>query len=149
MFTTEEGARRYQEVLVPLMFASSARRLVADAKLPVGAHVLDVATGTGIVARTAAKAIGGAGRVTAVDATGSMLAVARSQPSAPGAAPIEYLQSTIEDARSQMANFTQRYANRHCSSSRIPRVSLAISVTRFGRKAASTSRCGGPSRNTR
>jgi 2-polyprenyl-3-methyl-5-hydroxy-6-metoxy-1,4-benzoquinol methylase len=98
MFTTEEGARRYQEVLVPLMFAPSARRLVAEAKLPAGAHVLDVATGTGIVARTAAEAIGSTGRVTAVDATESMLAIARSQPSPPGAAPIEYLQSTIEDA---------------------------------------------------
>jgi 2-polyprenyl-3-methyl-5-hydroxy-6-metoxy-1,4-benzoquinol methylase len=98
MFTTEEGARRYQEVLVPLMFAPSARRLVANAKLPAGAHVLDVATGTGIVARTAAEAVGGTGRVTAVDATESMLAVARSQHAAPDAAPIEYLQSTVEEA---------------------------------------------------
>ncbi len=98
MFTTEEGARRYQEILVPLMFAPSARQLVAHAKLPAGAHVLDVATGTGIVARTAAEAIGSSGRVTAIDSTASMLAVARSQHAAPGAAPIEYLQSTVEDA---------------------------------------------------
>jgi ubiquinone/menaquinone biosynthesis C-methylase UbiE len=98
MFTTEEGAHRYQEILVPLMFAPSARQLVADAKLPVGTHVLDVATGTGVVARTAAEAVGRTGRVTAVDATESMLAIARSQSSAPGAAPIEYVQSTIEDA---------------------------------------------------
>lgn len=98
MFTTEEGARRYQETLVPLMFAPSARQLVAAAKLPAGAHVLDVATGTGVVARTAAQAVGATGRVTALDVTESMLAVARSQPAASGAAPIEYIQSTIEDA---------------------------------------------------
>lgn len=97
-FTSEEGACRYQETLVPLMFAPSARQLVAGAKLPAGAHVLDVATGTGIVARTAAQAVGSTGRVTALDSTGSMLDVARNQPAAPGAAPIEYLQSTIEDA---------------------------------------------------
>ena len=29
-FTSEEGARRYQDVLVPLMFAHSARQLVAN-----------------------------------------------------------------------------------------------------------------------
>ena len=97
-FTSEEGARRYQEVLVPLMFAPSARELVANARLPAGADALDVATGTGIVARTAAQIIGSAGRVAALDVTESMLAVARSQPAAPGSAPIEYLQSTIESA---------------------------------------------------
>jgi 2-polyprenyl-3-methyl-5-hydroxy-6-metoxy-1,4-benzoquinol methylase len=97
-FTSDEGARRYQEVLVPLMFAPSARQLVASADLSAGAHVLDVATGTGIVARTAAQAIGSTGRVTALDVAESMLAIARSQPAASGAAPIEYLQSTIEDA---------------------------------------------------
>lgn len=98
MFTTEDGARRYQEVLVPLMFAPSARQLVALAKLPAGAQVLDVATGTGIVARTAAAAIGNSGRVTAIDATPSMLAIARSQPVQADAAPIEYIQSAIEEA---------------------------------------------------
>ena len=98
MFTTEEGARRYQEVLVPLMFAPSARELVANAKLTLGAHVLDIATGTGIVARTAAVALGSTGRVTALDSTESMLGVARNQPAATDAAPIEYLAASIEEA---------------------------------------------------
>lgn len=97
-FTSEEGARRYQETLVPLMFALSARQLVADAKLPTGAQVLDVATGTGVVAREAAQAIGSTGRVTALDASDTMLAIARSQPAPPNAAPVEYIQSAIEDA---------------------------------------------------
>jgi SAM-dependent methyltransferase len=98
MFTTEEGARQYQEVLVPLMFAPSARELVTNAKLPQGAHVLDIATGSGIVARTAAAAIGSTGRVTALDSTEGMLAVARNQPAAPGAAPIAYIAASIEEA---------------------------------------------------
>jgi SAM-dependent methyltransferase len=98
MFTTEEGARQYQEVLVPLMFAPSARELVANAKLLLGARVLDIATGTGIVARIAAVAIGNTGRVTALDSTESMLAIARSQPADPGAAPIEYIAASIEEA---------------------------------------------------
>jgi ubiquinone/menaquinone biosynthesis C-methylase UbiE len=98
MFTTDEGARRYQEVLVPLMFAPSARELVADANLAPGTHVLDVATGTGVVARTVADAIGSTGHVTALDMSDTMLAIARSQPTSPSAAPIEYIQSAIEDA---------------------------------------------------
>jgi 2-polyprenyl-3-methyl-5-hydroxy-6-metoxy-1,4-benzoquinol methylase len=98
MFTTDEGARGYQEILVPLMFAPSARELVADADLAHGAHVLDVATGTGVVARAAAEAIGSTGHVTALDVSDTMLAIARSQPVSSGAAPIEYIQSAVEDA---------------------------------------------------
>ena len=98
MFTTEEGARRYQEVLVPLMFAPSARQLVTNAELQAGAHVLDVATGTGVVARAAAAAVGSTGRVVAIDAAASMLAVARSHAPVPGSAPIEFMESSIEDA---------------------------------------------------
>jgi SAM-dependent methyltransferase len=105
MFTTEEGARRYQDTLVPLMFAPSARELVANAKLTPGAQVLDVATGTGVVARVAAAVIGSTGHVTALDATESMLDVARSQPAAPGAAPIEYIHSAIENAALPAAAF--------------------------------------------
>ena len=97
-FTSEDGASRYQDVLVPLMFAPSARQLVASAELPAGAHVLDVATGTGVVAREAAQAVGSTGRVTALDVTESMLAIARGQPAEAGAAPIDYVQSAIEDA---------------------------------------------------
>jgi SAM-dependent methyltransferase len=97
-FTSEEGARRYQETLVPLMFAPSARQLVANAKLAPGAHVFDVATGTGVVAREAAEAIGSTGHVTALDASDTMLAIARSQPAPPDAAAIEYIQAAIEDA---------------------------------------------------
>ncbi len=104
-FTSEEGARRYQETLVPLMFAPSARLLVANANLSAGAHVLDVATGTGVVAREAAVAIGATGRVTAIDTSDTMLDVARRQPGQREAAPIEYIQSAIEDAAVPNAAF--------------------------------------------
>jgi SAM-dependent methyltransferase len=104
-FTSEEGARRYQETLVPLMFAPSARLLVAQANLPAGAHVLDVATGTGVVAREAAVAIGSTGHVSAIDTTDTMLDMARVQPAPPDAAPIEYIQSAIEDAALPSAGF--------------------------------------------
>jgi SAM-dependent methyltransferase len=60
--------------------------------------VLDVATGTGVVAREAAQIVGTTGRVSALDVSETMLAIARNRPAMPGAAPIEYIQSTIEDA---------------------------------------------------
>jgi SAM-dependent methyltransferase len=104
-FHSQDGARRYQDTLVPLMFAPSARKLVAAAHLPAGAHVLDIATGTGIVARTAAAAAGPSGRVTALDMTEGMLAVAQQEPSAPGAAPIEYILAAVESAPLPDAGF--------------------------------------------
>jgi SAM-dependent methyltransferase len=97
-FHPQDGARRYQDTLVPLMFAPSARELVAAAHLPAGVRVLDIATGTGIVARTAAAAVGASGRVTALDMTEGMLAVAQQEPSASGAAPIDYILAAVEDA---------------------------------------------------
>jgi len=48
--------------------------------------VLDVACGTGAVARVAAQRVGTSGRVTGLDLNAGMLAVARSQPAAGGAA---------------------------------------------------------------
>ena len=97
-FGTQDGARLYQESLVPLMFASSARRLVASAALPSGVRVLDIATGTGVVARTAAATVGSSGRVTAIDLSAGMLAAARSQPAPISDAPIDYIEAAVEDA---------------------------------------------------
>lgn len=124
-FTSEEGARRYQEVLVPLMFAPSARQLVASAELPAGAQVLDVATGTGVVAREAAHAVGSTGRVTAVDTAESMLTIARSQPAAPGAASIDYIQSAIEDAPLPAGTFDAAFCQQALQFFEEPSVALA------------------------
>ena len=104
-FHSQDGARRYQDTLVPLMFAPSARELVAAAHLPAGVRVLDIATGTGVVARAAAAVVGASGRVTALDITERMLAVAQQEPSAPGAAPIEYLLAAVEHAPLPAAGF--------------------------------------------
>jgi ubiquinone/menaquinone biosynthesis C-methylase UbiE len=51
-----------------------------------GESVLDVACGTGVVARLAARRVGGTGRVVGLDVTAAMLDVARSLPPVPGAA---------------------------------------------------------------
>jgi SAM-dependent methyltransferase len=52
-----------------------------------------VACGPGSVARLEAAAVGPHGRVTGVDLSPSMLAIARAKPVAPDAAPIEYLEA--------------------------------------------------------
>jgi ubiquinone/menaquinone biosynthesis C-methylase UbiE len=86
-------ARAYQNLFVPRLFAPWAQRLLEVAALAPGQRVLDVGTGTGVVARAAACAIGRGGRVLAVDGAAPMLEVASAQPAHPEAAPIEYVLS--------------------------------------------------------
>jgi ubiquinone/menaquinone biosynthesis C-methylase UbiE len=67
-----------------------AEQLVAASPLVPGSHVLDVAAGTGFVAREAAARVGPSGSVTAVDISEGMLAeLTRHCPPAPERAPIE------------------------------------------------------------
>ncbi len=74
---TPEQAEVYEERFVPGIFAEWAPRIVAYAEITPGDRVLDVACGTGIVARTAAAAVAPGGAVTGVDLNPAMLAVAR------------------------------------------------------------------------
>ena len=85
-----DGPAEYQNFLVPGMFTPFAARLVADLEITPGSDVLDVACGTGVVSRLAARAAGPTGTVTGVDIGPAMLAVARSQPAESGSAPITY-----------------------------------------------------------
>ncbi|NMR28254.1 methyltransferase domain-containing protein [Crystallibacter degradans] len=71
----EAAAEAYEAKFVPAMFAEWAQQLVAAVGVSPGQRILDVACGTGIVARTAAE-IAGAGAVTGVDINPAMLAVA-------------------------------------------------------------------------
>jgi SAM-dependent methyltransferase len=72
-----EAAEFYESTFVPALFAPWAARLVAAADLKPGMSVLDVACGTGAVARAAAEITGPS--VTGLDANDAMLAVARRQ----------------------------------------------------------------------
>jgi SAM-dependent methyltransferase len=70
-------AELYESKFVPAFFAEWAPHLVDLAGVGPGQTVLDVACGTGIVARTAADRLAGAGRVVGVDLSEAMLTVAR------------------------------------------------------------------------
>lgn len=72
----EMTAHAYEQRLVPALFSPCAERLVEAAAVGPGARVLDVACGTGVVARTAAARAGPEGRVAGLDVNPGMLAVA-------------------------------------------------------------------------
>jgi SAM-dependent methyltransferase len=72
-----ETAETYEAAFVPSLFAHLAPHLVDAAEVTAGDRVLDVACGTGIVARTAAERTGPAGRVVGLDLNEAMLTVAR------------------------------------------------------------------------
>jgi ubiquinone/menaquinone biosynthesis C-methylase UbiE len=68
----------YERFFVPAIGEPLARDLVRLAALRPGERVLDVACGTGIVARLAAQQVGPNGTVAGLDVNPGMLAVARS-----------------------------------------------------------------------
>ncbi|WP_456822246.1 class I SAM-dependent methyltransferase [Bradyrhizobium sp. USDA 4502] len=72
------AAETYEDALVPAVFAPWAPLVVALADPRAGERVLDVACGTGVVARLAAQRVGPAGSVTGLDLNPGMLAVAAS-----------------------------------------------------------------------
>ena len=70
-----QAAEFYESTFVPALFAGWARRLVDRAGATPGETVLDVACGTGVVARLAAERVGES--VVGLDLNEAMLAVAR------------------------------------------------------------------------
>lgn len=71
-----DAATAYEEFFVPALFQEWAPRVAAAAELQPGDRVLDVACGTGVLAREAALRVGSTGSVTGVDPSPGMLAVA-------------------------------------------------------------------------
>lgn len=71
-------AETYENYMVPTLFAPWASRLVQVAQPQPGERALDVACGTGVVARQVASSVGATGTVVGLDINPHMLAVART-----------------------------------------------------------------------
>ena len=85
----------YERYFVPAIGGPLAHDLIAEAGLRAGERVLDVACGTGVVARLAAERVGAGGSVAALDLNAAMLDVARTVP-APDAPAIRWYESPAE-----------------------------------------------------
>jgi len=87
-------AENYERYFVPAIGAPAAAGLLELAALRPGERVLDVACGTGVVARRAADTVGANGQVAGVDINPGMLAVARA--TTPPGTTIEWREATAE-----------------------------------------------------
>lgn len=85
------AAEVYEEFFIPALFQAWPGQVARAAEIQPGQHVLDVACGTGILARTVAGLVGPAGSVVGLDANDGMLAVARRK-----APQIEWWQGVAE-----------------------------------------------------
>jgi ubiquinone/menaquinone biosynthesis C-methylase UbiE len=77
LFVATTFTEIYERVLVGPLFRPFAEQLIARAALRPGDSVIDVACGTGIVARIARERLGPDARIVGVDVAPAMLAVAR------------------------------------------------------------------------
>ncbi|MBN0986678.1 methyltransferase domain-containing protein [Amphritea pacifica] len=71
------AAKAYEELHVPALFRQFAPIVASTAQISPGQRVLDVACGTGILARTVATTVADPGSVSGLDLSPGMLAIAR------------------------------------------------------------------------
>ncbi len=137
-------AECYERFLGPGIFGPLARILVGYVSPRAGERVLDLASGSGLVARHVAPIVDATGRVVAVDINPAMLAVARQQV-APEGAVIEWVEGdavTIDlaDQRFDIVicqQGLQFFSDRAAALDRARRLLAAGSRSRSGRGSSS------------
>lgn len=88
----EKAASSYHELMVPALFEQYGYLIIDEAKIEPTDRVLDIACGTGVVARIAASRLNGGDRVVGLDMNPGMLAVAEKY-----SPDIEWQQGTAEE----------------------------------------------------
>jgi ubiquinone/menaquinone biosynthesis C-methylase UbiE len=86
----------YERELVPAVFGPWAPILIELAPPKPGDRVIDIACGTGIVARTAAARVGRGGAVAGVDLNPGMLKVARTVKTTDEAASVQWYEASAD-----------------------------------------------------
>jgi len=99
----QSASEVYERYFVPSIASPLAIDLIAAAALRPGQRVLDVACGTGVVARLAAARVGPKGTVAGIDLNPGMLEVARSV--TPDEVTIEWLEASAENLPFPDASF--------------------------------------------
>lgn len=94
------AARAYESLHVPALFGRWAPQVTAAAEIRPGQRVLDVACGTGVLARHVKSLVGDRGYVAGVDVDAGMLAVAQEQ-----APSIDWRQAPAESLPFDDASF--------------------------------------------
>lgn len=102
--TWDQMANLYATENAPRM-APVADRVIAHAALSYGEHVLDVGTGTGIVAERAAAGVGPTGHVVGVDISPDMLAFAQTKLTKGGFTNVSLRESGAESIPSDDKTF--------------------------------------------
>ena len=92
----QSAPEAYEQYLIPAIFESWTERLLDNVTIDDGDHVLDVACGTGIVARGAAPYVGDTGHVVGLDVNEGMVSVA-TKTAAEIHPDIEWRQGTATD----------------------------------------------------
>lgn len=104
-FTDGSAAENYEHHLAPYLFEPWSTELLNMVVIDDASAVLDVAAGTGVVSRAAARRAGPHGRVLATDISPVMTAYIAAQPAEPGAAPIETAVASATDLGCQDDEF--------------------------------------------
>src|SRR5262245_34608362 len=89
------AAEAYERYIVQAFMQGWTHALLERANLAAGARVLDVACGTGVVARLVATRVGQKGRVVGVDLNTGMLATARMLPQSLSGAAVEWREGNV------------------------------------------------------
>jgi enediyne biosynthesis protein CalE5 len=91
-----DAATGWRRWWAKLEFEVVTERLLELAGVKAGARVLDIATGIGEPALTAAARVGSAGRVVATDISPAMLAIARERAAEQGLQNVEFVETDAE-----------------------------------------------------
>ena len=74
-----DAAKAYESLFVPALFGQWVTTVADSAHVQAGQRALDVACGTGVLAREVASRIGESGYVAGLDPSPGMLAVAKER----------------------------------------------------------------------